>query len=1130
MHHGGPIDIAQLQSTMLTIEQACTSFQIHVNPAEAEAIISALRQSPHAYQTCQYILENSQVGHARFQAASVLRDVAVRGWGFLTDDDKRGLISFCLRFPFQHSTSAEGYVLAKISSVAAQLLKRGWLEFTVAEKSAFLSEVNQAVLGNHGIVAQFIGLSFLEAMVSEFSPSTSSSMGLPREFHEQCRDSLELEYLKQFYCWARDAALSVTHRIVESDSQTPEDKLCASALNLMLQILSWDFQFNKSTVEGAKNRANIFAPRVRNDTVLLKKSELSQPGSTWRDALLSSGHIGWLLGLYGTLRQKFSSDGYWIDSPLAETVRKLIVQFCSLTGDVFPSDNGQMQEQHWLQILSGIIHWIHPADAISAAIGCGKSASEMLDGCRVLLSIATLTTPMAFDKLLRSISPFGTLSLLSALTSEVLKDRIATNTDEETWSWVARDILLDTWTALLEPMDRSPYNTLPPEGITGAAAVFELIVESELTVASRSAFDDEDECDYIRASISAMDERLSSYALIARAAVNVTVPLLTRLFSVRVALLHQGRGTSDPTCTLEELYSLLLIIGHVLADAGGGETPMQSLDPDMRASFFSPRLMEAIVWFLARWSDTYVMPTESGRGKDGNLACENETQQNSQNSSNAIFSFCGEHDQGRSVLDVIVRISFTTLVSYPGENNLQSLTCYQLLPALVRRKNVCMHLVTLDSWRNLANVFANERSLFSLSAPYQRALADTLVHSATGMSSPEASNQYVRDLMRQMAAYVVDLSTKNDFKNVCQQADAVLWVTSLFERLRGAARATQPRTQKALYEMGTSVISSVLVLLEVYKHAPAVIYVLLKFVVDWVDGQIVFLEAKETAVVVNFCLQLLQLYSSHNIGKISVTLSSNLLSEANTEKYKDLRALLQLLTNLCSKDLVDFSSNSIGAEKTDIGQVIYMGICIVTPLVTLELLKFPKLCHDYFALLSHLLEIYPEKVAQLNAEMFAHLVATLDFGIHNQDTDVVSMCLAALKALATYHYKERAAGRNGLVYKDITGKPQEDVLSRFLQSLLQMLLFEDYSSELVESAADALLPLILCEQAVFQRLGHELIEKQPTAELKSRLVNALQALTSSNQLSSSLDRPNHQKFRKNLYSFLIEVRGFLRTN
>lgn len=32
---------------------------------------------------------------------------------------------------------------------------------------------------------------------------------------------------------------------------------------------------------------------------------------------------------------------------------------------------------------------------------------------------------------------------------EVYKDLMENQTDEETWSWVARDILLDTWTALL---------------------------------------------------------------------------------------------------------------------------------------------------------------------------------------------------------------------------------------------------------------------------------------------------------------------------------------------------------------------------------------------------------------------------------------------------------------------------------------------------------------------------------------------------------------------------------------------------------------------------------------------------------------------------------------------------------
>lgn len=46
--------------------------------------------------------------------------------------------------------------------------------------------------------------------------------------------------------------------------------------------------------------------------------------------------------------------------------------------------------------------------------------------------------------------PYGTLTLLSAMMREVYKDLMENQTDDETWSWVARDILLDTWTALLQ--------------------------------------------------------------------------------------------------------------------------------------------------------------------------------------------------------------------------------------------------------------------------------------------------------------------------------------------------------------------------------------------------------------------------------------------------------------------------------------------------------------------------------------------------------------------------------------------------------------------------------------------------------------------------------------------------------
>jgi hypothetical protein len=48
----------------------------------------------------------------------------------------------------------------------------------------------------------------------------------------------------------------------------------------------------------------------------------------------------------------------------------------------------------------------------------------------------------------------------------------------------------------------------------------------------------------------------------------------------------------------------------------------------------------------------------------------------------------------------------------------------------------------------------------------------------------------------------------------------------------------------------------------------SVVYLVLKYVVDLVDGQVAFLEAKDTTVLFQFCVRLLEIYSSHNIGKV----------------------------------------------------------------------------------------------------------------------------------------------------------------------------------------------------------------------------------------------------------------------
>lgn len=75
--------------------------------------------------------------------------------------------------------------------------------------------------------------------------------------------------LKVFYGGARDAALSVTSKILGFDLAAPEIKVCNAGMRLMLQILTWEFQYNRN---GTKSR-NVFSTGVRHDNALSNRTE-----------------------------------------------------------------------------------------------------------------------------------------------------------------------------------------------------------------------------------------------------------------------------------------------------------------------------------------------------------------------------------------------------------------------------------------------------------------------------------------------------------------------------------------------------------------------------------------------------------------------------------------------------------------------------------------------------------------------------------------------------------------------------------------------------------------------------------------------------------------------------------------
>lgn len=62
-----------------------------------------------------------------------------------------------------------------------------------------------------------------------------------------------------------------------------------------------------------------------------------QPGPAWQDVLLEANRVNWILELYAHIRQRQVGGSSWMDSPLAVSARQLIVQLCSLNGNIFSS-------------------------------------------------------------------------------------------------------------------------------------------------------------------------------------------------------------------------------------------------------------------------------------------------------------------------------------------------------------------------------------------------------------------------------------------------------------------------------------------------------------------------------------------------------------------------------------------------------------------------------------------------------------------------------------------------------------------------------------------------------------------------------------------------------------------------
>lgn len=99
------------------------------------------------------------------------------------------------------------------------------------------------------------------------------------------------------------------------------------------------------------------------------------------------------------------------------------------------------------------------------------------------------------------------------------------------------------------------------------------------------------------------------------------------------------------------------------------------------------------------------------------------------------------------------------------------------------------------------------------------------------------------------AGEVIKLSSEADLPRIAQRPDVMLHISSLLERLRGAAQGTAADAQPALFSIMATCFQPLLDLQKVYHQHEAIVCLLLKLAGDIVEAHVSYLSVSPAASI-----------------------------------------------------------------------------------------------------------------------------------------------------------------------------------------------------------------------------------------------------------------------------------------
>lgn len=1159
---------------------------------EAEKVLLEFRQSKQPFRICSTLVQHSSNDFVRFQAISTMKDAVIREWSCSDHESIQQLLTFIMDFVVTHS-NAQAYVREQILSTVAVILKRSALDKDPTRFNAYRSQLFEKMshlLKHSDEAMQIIGCSILTNLLNEFSSnSRASALGVAWESHTEAKEAFEKEDMKEILT----LILQMLHQMDESSGAGTTSRgavvMWNRLLALAVQIFGWEFV--KTRPKGAKRRMTnaetsaviSFRPpncwrqllfdssmipflfkihrRIRHNSelshhlfqCLTQLASLGAHAPIFADddkkILYLQSFVEGILGIMQTSAiQDYESPG------LSQTISQLLnafspAIFLSLPNDLFSN------------FIYGLTH-------LTSYFGKQAASEETANKEDQLFGEAYETLLKSWMTLLNNNKDFApstfrlpAIDIINGFVQSHLappdgsRGSESQEDDEEIEEEDGEDRenfrsqLICVGMFFREALDHSfPLLTrLVDAKIVAFKVTMQRLLESSSNVDRNQLYELFEDLHWLalianHVTVEESGEYSPSWSFSSAFAFSAPCEILQHLAGL------SGQVDEQKTAEMLSGVSALNWSERLLED-GAGVDPLvrlfasflhlsctqafvlkMPLNPNGSVShateLLSPQLASDVFYFFSKWSRTYFL-------HDLNT----NTTEKSQLQLPSVFS--SKSASAPWILDLLLDHIFNVLVHWSSEQQVVAEAVLLLTTFVDTRSKAAFVIQKSSKLWELTGIVCDPqtRKRFSATLPVQvqRDLMLCLTLVGAFMKEESIKQKYWSHVLEPLQVSFKELVDRIPTPDKAQAGISLnqkdyptpTAVVGVLESLIGVSLATKVHNLPWLFDFLQPMLQQCPHILSAFNAAPEVVEPVLRLFNTVVQHMLSSLNDSKTNNLYEISMQIIQTYFKHNFGKHSYE------STSEDEQFSDLFILMDLLTNLLNKDVVDFwsvdeNSNASGADgstqvrRLSSADVVLCGINFIIPLMNEELLKYPPLCIHYYKLLEYIAEVFPEKIANLPEENSRTLLNTINLGLSSFGSQVSSHSLTFLRCLAN-HLSDPAHP---------SSSPHHilNSLSPFLPSVFSLLLLQPhFDMELLEVATRAFFSLIAIFQNEYMRCVNELLAAHADQPHHSRLVEAFQALTPSTLPLNAHNRSATLAFTENMQTFLLSVRGLLCT-